>query len=119
MLFSCNINDLPKYAGDVNTYLYADDTALLAKGKSIENIQEELQRNVDTILKWFAVNKLALNADKTKVMLFSSNHSALLNQHLCITSGGTDIEQVNHMKYLGVYLDSTLSFDLHIDKICK
>ena len=50
LLFTCYINDLPKYSGDVEPFLYADDTALLAKGKDITYVQEIMQHNFETIL---------------------------------------------------------------------
>ena len=118
LLFICYINDLPNFAGDLDTFLYADDTALLAKGTDETIIQNTLQNNFNNILNWLAVNKLSLNANKTKVMLFCSNHHRLKNHKLHITIGDTTLEQVDNLKYLGVYLDTHLSFDNHIDKIC-
>ncbi len=119
LLFTCYINDLPKYSGELQSYLYAEDTALLSKGKNIIDIQDRLQRNYDIVLQWLAVNKLSLNVDKTKVVLFSGQRSKFADEKLCIKSGGTNVEQVDIMKYLGIYLDKFLTFDTHIDKICK
>ncbi len=102
LLFTCYINDLPKYTGGLESFLYADDTALLAKGKEIAEIQQNLQTNFDNVLNWLAVNKLSLNADKTKVILFSGQRSTLRQQELCITSRGMNLEQVEHTKYLGI-----------------
>ena len=43
LLFTCYINDLTKYTGSLEPFLYADDTALLAKGKDLAQIQQCLQ----------------------------------------------------------------------------
>ena len=36
-------------------------------------------------------------------------------QHLSLSINGAELEQVHHFKYLGVILDSVLSFDQHVD----
>ena len=92
LLFVCYVNDLPKYTGALETYLYADDTALLSKGNNIVDINATLQNNFNNMLNWFAINRLSLNANKTKVMMFCSQRSALRNQELCIASGDIKLE---------------------------
>ncbi len=87
--------------------------------KTIDQIQTTLQTNFNTVLDWLAVNKLSLNTDKTKIMLFTSQRSSIRNENLRITSGGMNLEQVENMKYLGVHLDRHLNFNAHVDNICK
>ena len=52
-------------------------------------------------------------------MLFTSQRSPIRNEYLRTTIGGMNLEQVEIMKYLGVHLDRHLTFDAHIDNICK
>ena len=73
LLFICYMNDLPNFTGELDTYLYADDTALLTRGNTIECINASLQTNFNNVLNCFAINKLALKANKTKVVLFCSH----------------------------------------------
>ncbi len=51
-------------------------------------------------------------------MLFTSNRSRYKDDVLNINVYGSTIEQVKEVKYLGLYLDSQLSFNLHIKKLC-
>ena len=51
--------------------LYADDTAILCKGKNIAQIQNTL--NFCLSSDWFTQKKLHLNVSKTKSMLFGTS----------------------------------------------
>ena len=70
---------------------------------------------------WFYSNKLSLNGKKTKYILFSGN-----NKHVHtypIYFGGTQVERIGSycdtkaFKFLGYWVDDTLSWDIHINKL--
>lgn len=76
------------------------------------------QINEDLLLLkyYFANNLLTLNLSKTKFMVFRSARKILPN----LTEpeiGTTSIEYVTSFKYLGVHLDSTLSWEVHIKHV--
>ena len=56
-----------------------------------------------------------MNTAKTKLMHFRHRSNFDLN----VSVNGESIESVSHFKYLGVALDTHLSFDMHIDKLCN
>ena len=60
-------------------------------------------------------NKLTLDASKTKFVIFGSQHKLRVLPDLTLDLYGVEIERVNCMKYLGVMLDSSLSFEAYID----
>ena len=64
---------------------------------------------------------MVLNASKTKSLLITGKRLAkkALDTALKISCNGSEIEQVNSQKLLGVKLDSHLNFTEHIDDICK
>ena len=66
--------------------------------------------NVD---KWCSDNHMAINVTKSKLMLVSSNHnlSQLYSKHSNIPFHDSCIEVVTCEKLLGVYINSTLSWD--------
>ena len=75
LLFIIYINDIAKCSNLLHTIIYADDTTLmgnistfeLRNGRTLdENINFELLKLTD----WLKVNKLSLNANKTKLMIF-------------------------------------------------
>ena len=60
-------------------------------------------------------NKLTLNLQKTKAMCFGTKHTLNQIRDLEVNYGSTSIETVNKIKYLGIILDSKLSFTEHVD----
>ena len=95
-------------------FLFADNTALLIRNKSLEVINNTLQHDFGVLLNWFTANKLSLNVDKTKSMLFCGKHSHLCNFSLNINSNSIAIECVDTIKYLGVQIDRFLSFEKNV-----
>ncbi len=99
-------------------FIYADDTALLAHGKSKDEIQWKIPSDIDNLKKWFESNKLSLNCTKTKSMLLCGRHSRLKSEELYISIDGNAVECVSEMKYLGLIVDRHLSFKQHVNKLC-
>ena len=118
LLFICYINDLPTMPNHSFTFLYADDMALLAKGKHVSNICSNLEDAFAHVNDWFGANRLSLNQSKTKCMLFCSNHYHFRNVPLNITQPdtGNTSEQTNEYKYSGIWLVPHLPFKYHVDK---
>lgn len=66
-------------------------------------------------------NKLTLNIQKSKYIIFSSDTKLkrLKNQNLeTIQINDSDMEKVSSIKFLGVMIKENLKWDLHIDNIC-
>ena len=96
-----------------------DDTALLIRGKDPVLTEEQLNSEIVNVARWFDANKLAMNTSKTKIMHFRHCRNIRSNFDLCVTVNNEIMEPVNQFKYLGVTLDTHLSFDAHIDKVCS
>ena len=77
----------------------------------------ELNHDLNIIHQW----EMEFNPDPTKQateVLFSCKKSSV--SHMKLTVNGTVVEKVNDQKHLGIILDSTLSFDKHLnEKIIK
>ena len=67
------VNDLPKLCSKTKVILYADDTAILCKGKNIAQIKNTMNSEMILCSDWFTQNKLHLNVSKTKSMLFGTS----------------------------------------------
>ncbi len=91
---------------------------ILAKGKTVEEVELTLNTELCRFVNWFHHNKLSLNANKTKAMLFTSSRNKQNDSKINVMSGAASIEHVGTYKYLGMWLDPFLSFDVHIDKVC-
>ena len=133
LLFLIFINDMP-LATDLDCFLYADDNTALASGSEIEVVGPFVNRELSKIGEWLRANELAVNASKTKIIIFS-NRKTIPNFQFYFDQNDRDdvinpnlitpLERITNqsenpsVKLLGVYLDEYLTFDSHVDKICK
>ena len=72
LIFLLYVNDMAR-AVDCDLLLYADDSCLIIRDSSIEQIESILNRNFNALCDWFVENKLSIHfgEDKTKSILFS------------------------------------------------
>jgi hypothetical protein len=101
LLFNIYINDFPGFDNS-NVIMYADDTRILISNNVLYNT-----------IKWFQVNQLVLNRKKTKIVKFTPANP--LNSSLRITSGENLPLIPNVLNFLGLQLDSQLSWKPHIN----
>ena len=120
ILFLLFMNDLPMYVGNCN--LYADDTMLDATGKTIDEVTDSLQLEIDKLSLWFKHNHLTTNATKSCTMLIGSRQCIkdyVNRPNLGLTLDGDVIRNQTNCRYLGVDIDSYLSFDFMTHNICN
>ena len=113
LLFILYINDLYTFLTDAAVSLYADDTALYTSAKTQIEIKLTLQIELTVVCEWLKANKLTLNANKTKHVIFGTKHHMTTKPDLKLHVGQDKISRVTSMKYLGVILDDHLTFDEH------
>ena len=80
-------------------------------------ISYRLNVNLEVVSCYFAANRLQLNINNTKCMVFSIPQKYRADDDLLIFHGGTQIKQVESFKYLAVFLDSHLNFKSHVEHI--
>ena len=120
LLFTMYINDLPlTVSSETKITLYADDTAVFYASKDINEINAHMNVILERITSWMGVNKLTLNAKKTKAMLFCTSCFKKRSDELSLCMSGEQLETVDQCKYLGVILDQSLKWDAQIDQTCK
>ena len=124
LLFTIFINDLPSILSDCSVQLYADDTVIYTSQPTLPQIQSTIQSNFNYLETWLSANRLIINKTKTNTMLFGTNHNlktiANNNQPFTISCiDGTQILKVDKIKYLGLWLDSELSYKCHIDNLVR
>ena len=66
---------------------------------------------------WMNVNELSLNVKKAKYMLFCTKNPRIEGGNILLN--GEIIDKVNHFKFLGVIIDSHLSWMDHVQHIRK
>ena len=116
LLFIIYMNDIAAVSNDVKFYLFADDTAILMKGKTYQDIQIQVNYFIPKLMKWFSCNRLTLNPSKSCYQLYS----LFANQHdIDIVINNSKINRCFTVKYLGILLDENLKWESHICYLCK
>lgn len=112
ILFILFINDLPSTINDSNVLLYADDVKLFLSYKWAEDYNL-LQRDLNNMVEWCNHNLMSLNLQKCRKISFSRFSPAVVSYHI----QGHCLEEVSYINDLGVFLDSKLRYNLHIESI--
>ena len=133
ILFLCYINDLPS-ASALNTGLFADDTQGLARGKNLPQLIDYVNAELKKWAAWFRANKLAVNASKTKYIIFHTKGKKVDMNGKQIIFDNNDpgyphdptleipLERIHNThpspdsrnyKLLGIHLDENLTFNHH------
>ena len=109
-LFLIYISDLPQTLENNKKFaILADDKAIIKSGKGIYNMQNDLDKLRET----FNYNKLSLKASKCETTSFGSTNQNTLTIH------NEPVSQKICSKYLGVFIDSKLTFRDHINHVVK
>ena len=118
LLFIIYVNDLHSIT-NMNVIMYADDTSLLNPLNSNSNSSNNanfVNEQLSKIFLWLNANKLSLNVNKSKCMLFHYKQKQIAD-YPYIHINGKPLSFVKHFKCLGIYIDDTLSWDHHINYI--
>lgn len=95
----------------IHKHLYADDTILYTSGPHLKTALSFLQNSFNNLEHAFYNLYLLLNINKTE--WFSVVVFLRPPQPSFSSLDGTALHLVNSYKYLGVWLNSTLTFDIH------
>ena len=113
-LFSVKINNIVKSVCPcVECFLYVDDFCICYRSKHMHTIERQLQQMLNNLSKWPSENGFKISKTKTKCMHFCQSKKLHLDPELILD--GVQIEVVPEFKFLGLLLDSKLSFIPHIN----
>ena len=115
-LFLLYINDLPNALKHCTPTLFADDTTLHVSALNTNTLREKMNEDLGSVAKWFEVNKLTLNVDKTSGCHFRSQNTPIISG---IKINRKEIDIKKTVKYLGIYVDEKLRWEEHIIKLCN
>ena len=97
--------------------LCADDTTFTIAGSDYDNIIDTFNVELHTVKQWFHRNRLTLNKDKTFAINFSFREITNNQKQLFFDNSKINFETTG--KYLGIMLDSMLSFGNHVRYTCS
>ena len=114
ILFLIYINDITKDI-ESDILIFADDTSLLASGKTVEITAEILNRDLKKISEWAAMWKVNFQADKSEEVIFSNKRLESTNP---IYLSGELVKRVDTHKHLGLYLTYNLDWSVQCHHAC-
>ena len=118
-LFLLYVNDINNVSNLLSCIQFADDTTLFTTGPNLTDLVCTINTELNHINAWINLNKLSLNVSKTNYMILSSARKNYDASNSVLHFGGQIIQRVESTKFLGVIIDDSLTWKLHIDHICS
>ena len=117
LLFILFINDITNVSTSTKLIMFADDTNLFFKHENVNQLFANVNKELKKVSKWFKLNKLSLNIKKTNFIIFRNKNKIIKTESLNITIDNIVIDQVYSTKFLGVIINSNLTWHDHIKAI--
>jgi len=117
LLYLLYIMNIPKHKMISSYNIYADDTNLIAKSKTLDELEKTINKDLRLLSEWLDLSELAINVKKTNYIIFKVPNKKYNQIELKIN--GSTIQNVSCVKYLGIYIDEFLKWDKQIVKIKK
>ena len=118
LLFIIYVNDITASSNIFKFIMYADDTTLFTTINCFENNEhpnQYINNELSKISEWLIVNKLSLNASKTKCMVFNMPQKKVVIPRQKLAD--TEIESVDQFNFLGITLDKHLNWNAHTNQL--
>jgi len=122
-------NDYKLITGDDNapnnseinhiTINYVDDSTSILSSNNHEHLQIYCEQYYNLLKNYYNINYLKINADKTKFMLICKPRNRHKIDKTVIKCDSFNIEQVNKIKILGMYIMNTLDQTPNINTIIQ
>ena len=124
LLFLIYINELSQSTSNLaNTVLFADDTSIIISNSNQDEFKTNINSVMNEITNWFQSNLLTLNCNKTHFLQFLTKNKKEVPIQLM--SSNSLVTNLNSTKFVGLTIDSTLSWKCHVvelttklNKIC-
>ena len=110
------INDLNQAIKFCKVHHFADDTNLLCLCNSIKKLNKLVNADLKHLVNWLNANKISLNVKKTEMVIFKSKQKKFEGDFkikLC----GKRLYPTESVKYLGVKIDTNLSWQYHVNDL--
>lgn len=115
-LFLAYINDIFELDLKGSLQLFADDAALIYNASSLTELKDNMEHDLKTLNDYLSNNSLKLNFAKTNYLIFYLKHRP---QNLFdeLEYMGDCIKRVDSIRYLGLIINSSLTWSDHILQI--
>jgi len=122
LLFIIYINDICHSSPLLKFFLFADDTNILYANKNLRTLETIINNELCKVSEWLISNKLSLNIAKSNFVIFHP-YQKKLDYEISIalydneSQRRVSLDRKDHVKYLGVIIDSGLTWKSHIENI--
>lgn len=115
LLYSLYVLNLKNSQLKARYFTFADDTALVYTGMNETVMCREINSDLGRYVNWLYSNRLKINIEKTKYMVFIQKNKHIGDMNIQINK--ITLEKVTQIKYLGLMIDDKLNWNEHLEKI--
>ena len=132
LLFIIYMNDIQAATSNFKAILYADDTNLVSplcsfsssnsmNSNNLSEVTASINNELSCVQEWLLINKLSVNVNKTKFMIFHHPHPQRKIEHLvpALELNSEPLERVSKFNFLGLTLDEHISWKPNVQKIAN
>lgn len=113
LLFIIYVNDMWNLPLRGRLQLYADDACLVYEASTTEELEFDIQHDMNLLLRWLSENGLKLNVEKSSYIALNNNLSVDIQVDSIL------LKKTDTSSFLGLILDTNLSWKAHIEKVIK
>ncbi|KAI5742795.1 hypothetical protein M8J77_011427 [Diaphorina citri] len=113
LLYNLYVHDLP--TSQSRKFMYADDMTYAVQGNNWQEMESKLEDDLDHLFTYLKRWRLQPSLSKTEVCCFHL-YNLEAERKLNVTVGNYTLKHNFHPKYLGVFLDRSLTFKEHLSK---
>ena len=117
LLYLIYVNDFHMCLDKSVPILFADDTTLIVTANTYEDLYKFVNIDLIKLYEWLCMNKLIINLEKTKYILYSLAGKMFEPPNMSVKLNGETIEKVDSFKFLGLHINSSLSWKTHMHEI--
>ena len=123
LLFIIYIYDIKTSTERFNVITYADYTTLMStlgsfnSNQNQNSVEQNINEELNKISGWLKVNKLSLNAKKSKFLIFK--HVKKTIEPLSLKIENTNTERVTNLNFIGLTISDNLEWKNHVQKIAN
>lgn len=115
-LFLVYINDIVTIANSPEIIMYADDTNVFFKSTDLTDLETKANEYLALLSTWLGQNRLQLNIAKTNYVIFRALNKQL-SREIVLTFQGHELTRVKEQKFLGVWFQEHLSWNVHVNNL--
>ena len=122
ILYLLYANDLSLCVGEgVSIIQYADDTQVLVSGmkRDLPSLIARMENALTSLFHWFCFNGMKVNARKTQMIILGTPSMLRNLPPVSIQFNGTTVMESREVKNLGLIVDKSLNFQVHVDTMTR